>query len=231
MSDNTLLYYTGVFDSCGFIYLCKRPHRMDNWIHRSLSAAHKDITLLRGLRDYFGYGKIDYNVLDGKHTWVLDKKDFISDFCSRVGFVSIIYPVDLDIMLKSCSLAFGSVKSLSYEKTVKVHEEMIEYFNSNSRVYPHLTFSSPPECEWLSGYIDGSIGKVAFLDREENKYYFAEKLLLRAPLKTLIRANNMCLVEIKNKKVLAEYLQQLIPFLSLEKESVINLLNSLTSPS
>jgi hypothetical protein len=233
----SIKYYAGVFDCCGFVTLLKKTqydnHRF-GWICRSISVHHTNMDFLRNIKEFFDYGRIiDVpNHLTDQYVWEIDKKDFIADFSARIGTYSVLHSRELDMMLKSCSFIFGSPKNKNHDKIFDEHTVLVQDFYDLER-YRHLdlTFSSPPECAWLAGYVDGSIGKILFLDKEENKYYSIKEMLISRPIKWLAKNNKLCLIEIKNKKVLAEYLQQLIPFLSLEKDSVLKLLNSLSSLS
>jgi hypothetical protein len=223
MDNYGIEYYTGLFDSCGCINLSLVGRSKDTTgrISRSIIVFNDNMMLLRMLKNFFGYGIID----DRACTFALriDKKDFIADFCSRVGLYSICNAKSLDHMMRSCCILFGSPKNSKHDLSFSIIRKVINSIDS----YQHdLLFSSPPECAWLGGYIDGSKGKVAFLDTEKNEYYFANGCYNIEHLNGKDKKIK-CVLEFKNKKSLSEYLQQLIPFLFVEEESISKLLRVL----
>lgn len=214
-----LKYFTGIFDACGDIKLFYFGRQDKKNIYRVVRIENSNTHLLRKVKNYFNYG-----LVKDKY-WVIDKKDKISDFCSRISIYSSFNPVRLDLLLKSCNIIFGSDKSKQKPQAVEIHNEIVNIFSKNAQSVNDITFSSPPDYEWMAGFIDGNENRfdISLVCKQEDVKYSIKKTNIVDKKIDL----SFCVLEFENKKSLIEYLQQVIPFLSLEKESIFLLLNKI----
>jgi hypothetical protein len=214
-----LKYYAGLFDACGDVKLFYFGRPKNKNIYRSIIINNDNILLLRKVKSYFGYGLIK------DRYWIVDKKECIADFCSRISLYTTLNPMCLDLMLKSCNIIFGSDKNKNKPQAVEIHDEVVKLFISGAHNINDITFSSPPEPEWTAGFIEGNKNRfdISLSCKQENiKYSIKKQHIADDEI-----SKSFCVIETENKKSLIEYLQQVIPFLFIEKESIFSLYKSI----
>lgn len=241
-------YIAGIFDADGTVYIynsgrkCKRINRgisISNWSSKSLD-------LCRAIKETMGYGNI-YDLPNGGHKYMVTRKSFIGDFCSRVGPYSFIKQRQYNLMQQSCNLIFGSSKGNKYFETKKINNSILDELKKEKNNNETIVYSSPPDFQWFAGMLDGDgclVYSRAFKEDRRYPYYIRRSSIvvmdesfasfLAEHVDGRVRVDKhpskktpLVSLEISDKKSLFNFLDSVFPYLFLKKEKASLLLSGL----
>lgn len=234
-------YIAGLFDADGCVYMYNAG-RKEKRINRGIyikNCSTKAMGLCRAIKNTLGYGNI-YEDSEGIK-YIITKKDGLRDFCSRIGPLSVIKQEQYKLMNESCSLIFGSSRGSKYLETKDINNVLLQKLKDQKNNNEKIDTPRLPGYQWLAGMLDGD-GYISFskVKTYYNRYvsivvmsdilsqYLASHLNGTVRVDSYYNKENPLLsVEVKTRRHLKAFLDNVTPHLFMKREKALIVLASL----